>query len=171
MDNRKKIKLIVAVGKENQIGLKGDMPWRLSGDLKNFKKITNGGILIMGRKTFDSIGKALPGRLNFVITSKPENIKAFEVCSFPSIEKALKKAREINKEIFIIGGASIYSQMIDMADEMIITKVEYEGEADTYFPEINLDNWVETERINYPKNNQNNYPFDIITYYKKSRDE
>ena len=166
-----KVKLIVAVGKKNQIGLNGTMPWSLSSDLKNFKKLTTNQIVIMGRKTFDSIGKALPNRLNFIVTSQPENIKAFEVCSFPSIEKAMSKAREIDKDIYIIGGSSIYEQMFHLADEMIITKVDYNGDADTFFPEIDYDNWIEIERKTFPKDSRNNYPFEIITYYKKNTNE
>ncbi len=165
MQNQK-VKLIVALGKQNQIGLKGSMPWHLPEDLKNFKKTTLDNIVIMGRKTFESIGKPLPKRINFVITSNPGNINEYEVCLFPSLKKALEKAQKMQKEIYIIGGASIYNQALDLIDEMIITEVDYHGEADTYFPEINFDQWKEIERLKFEKNEKNAYPFDIVTYKK-----
>ncbi len=167
----KKIKLIVAVGKQNQIGLNGGMPWHLSDDLKNFKKLTQGNIVIMGRKTFESIGKALPNRLNFVVTSDPSSIASYEVCTFPSLEKALQKAGTLNLDTFIIGGATIYNQAIDKVDEMIITEVEYDGEADTFFPEIDFSAWKEAGRKKYTSDQKNNFDFDIITYLKIPTDE
>jgi dihydrofolate reductase len=161
------INIIVALGKQNQIGLNGSMPWHLSDDLKNFKKITSGHTIIMGRKTFDSIGRALPNRMNFVVTSKHENVNAFEVCSFKNLEKAIDKAKIFEKEIYIIGGASIYEQMLDKADKMIITHVDYDGEADTFFPEIDYQKWKIYHKKSYKKDNHNDYNFEIVTYTKK----
>ncbi len=160
------ITLLVAMGKQNQIGLNGSMPWHLSGDLKNFKKLTTGHPVIMGRKTFDSIGKALPGRLNFVVTSSPKNITAYDVCPVASLEKALKKAALSSKEIFIIGGASIYEQSLDLATKLIITHVDYDGEADTYFPPVDLSRWYQVEKKSFSKNDRNEYDFEIVTYVR-----
>ncbi len=168
MKKNANINIIVAIGKQNQIGLDGTMPWHLSDDLKNFKKITSGHTLIMGRKTFDSIGRALPKRMNFVITSKPENVTAFEVCSFDNLDKAINKAKLFDDEIFIIGGASIYEQMLDKADKLIITHVDYNGKADTFFPEIDFSKWKVYHKKSYKKNDKNAYDFEVVTYIKKA---
>ena len=164
---KQNISIIVAMGHQNQIGLNGTMPWHLSDDLKNFKKLTTEHSIIMGRKTFDSIGKALPNRLNFVITSKPENIRVYDVCAVKNLEQAIKKAALTDKEIFIIGGASIYRQSLDMADKLIITHVDYDGEADTFMPDINWKQWKVVEKQQFKKNERNDYDFEVMTYLKK----
>jgi len=170
MKKKTEIIIIVALGKQNQIGLNGTMPWHLHDDLKNFKKITSGHTIIMGRKTFDSIGKALPKRLNFVITSQAKHIKAYEICSFASLEKAIEKAKLFDHKIFIIGGASIYKQSLDLADKLIITHVDYSGIADTYFPDIDLAKWEIVAKNSYQKSEGNDYDFEVVTYDKKSTD-
>lgn len=158
------ITIIVAMGQQNQIGLNDTMPWHLSDDLKNFKKLTTGHAVIMGRKTFDSIGKALPNRLNFVITSKPEHVSAYNVCTVKNLEHAIKKAGLTGKEIFIIGGASIYKQSLGMADKLIITHVDYDGEADTFMPEIDWKQWKAVDKQQFMKSERNDYDFDVVTY-------
>ena len=167
MNRKNEIIIIVAMGKQNQIGLNGTMPWHLHDDLQNFKKITSGHSIIMGRKTFDSIGKTLPKRLNFVVTSQPERINAYEVCSFSGLDKAIDKARLFDDKIFIIGGASIYRQSLDIADKLIITHVDYSGNADTYFPEIDFDKWQIIDKVFFAKNNNNDYDFEVISYVRK----
>jgi len=169
MADKKSIKILVAKGKQNQIGLNGKMPWHLHDDLQNFKKLTTGQVVIMGRKTFESIGKALPNRLNFVVTSNPENVNAYGVCLFENLEKAIKKARETGKEIFIIGGGKIYEQSIKLADELIITEVDYNGEADTFFPKIDRKKWKEKSRKHFTKDTKNDFDFDVVEYRKKVR--
>ncbi len=159
--------IIVAMGQQNQIGLNGTMPWHLRDDLQNFKKLTSGHSLIMGRKTFDSIRKALPNRLNFVISSQPEKITAKEICVHDNLDSAIKKAQMFDDKVFIIGGASIYEQTLDRADQLIITHVNYKGKADTYFPEIDLSKWKICSKTHYAKNKQNDYNFDIIRYLRK----
>ena len=155
------------MGRQNQIGLNGSMPWYLSDDLKNFKKLTSGHPVIMGRKTFDSIGKALPNRLNFVITSKSENIRVYDVCAVKNLEQAIKKAALTDKEIFIIGGASIYRQSLDIADKLIITHVDYEGEADTFMPDIDWKQWQVVDKQGFKKEEKNDFDFEVMTYLKK----
>ncbi len=167
----KKIKIIVAKGKQNQIGLNGKMPWHLHDDLQNFKKLTTGQVVIMGRKTFESIGKALPNRLNFVVTSNPENVNAYGICLFENLEKAIKKARETDKEIFIIGGGKIYEQSIELADELIITEVDYNGKADTFFPKIHKKIWKEKSRKHFTKDSKNDFDFDVICYERQTRNK
>jgi len=159
--------IIVAMGKQNQIGLKGVLPWHLSNDLKNFKKTTIGHTLIMGRKTFKSINKALPNRMNFVLTKNSKRVSAFEICLFDSLEKALKRAKLFDNKIFIIGGSSVYKQTLNLADKLIITHVDYEGEADVYFPTIKWNEWKKIRSKNFFKDEKNDYDFEIATYIKK----
>ena len=165
--NKTSINIIVALGKQNQIGLNGTMPWHLSDDLKNFKKITSNHTIIMGRKTFDSIGRALPKRMNFVITSKPKNVKAYEICTFSDLDKAIEKAKLFDNEIYIIGGASVYKQTLNKADKLFITHVDYDNKADTFFPEIDYSKWKIYHKKSFKKNAHNNYNFEIVTYIKK----
>lgn len=161
--------MIVAMGNQNQIGLNGTMPWNLADDLKQFKQLTLGHPIIMGRKTFDSIGKALPGRLNIVVTSNPENINAFEVCPVSSLEKAIEKANLLQKDVFIIGGATLYQQALALADQMIISHVEYDGPADTFFPQINWQNWNMTEQKIFHQDSKNDHPFKIVLYTRNTK--
>ena len=134
--------------KDRVIGKDGTLPWHLSEDLKLFKAHTTGNIVIMGRKTFDSIGRPLPNRRNIVVSkSIREDEKAAGVEYFPDLDHALAAAQEGDGRIFIIGGASIYHQMIEKADRLYISLVEGDFEGDTYFPEIKDDVWkvVKTE--------------------------
>ena len=134
--------------KDRVIGKDGTLPWHLSEDLKLFKAHTTGNIVIMGRKTFDSIGRPLPNRRNIVVSkSIREDEKAAGVEYFPDLDHALSAAQEGDGRIFIIGGASIYHQMIEKADCLYISLVEGDFEGDTYFPEIKDDVWkvVKTE--------------------------
>ncbi|MBQ3319237.1 MAG: dihydrofolate reductase [Spirochaetia bacterium] len=138
----KEINVIVAMTKSRVIGKDGKLPWHLSEDLKLFKAHTTGNIVIMGRKTFDSIGRPLPNRRNIVVS---KSIRADEKVSgveyFPDLEHAVSAAQEGEGRIFIIGGASIYHQMIERADRLYISLVDGEFEGDTYFPEIKDDVW------------------------------
>ncbi len=165
-NNKSEIILIVAMGQQNQIGLNGTMPWHLSDDLKNFKKLTSGHTIVMGRKTFESIGKALPKRMNLVLTSQPENIQAYDVCLYNDFDKALDKARLFDDKIFIIGGASLYQQSLNLADKLIITHVDYNGKADTFFPEIDWKQWKACDRQKFHKNEKNDYDFEVVSYVK-----
>ena len=144
----KEINVIVAMTKDRVIGKDGTLPWHLSEDLKLFKAHTTGNIVIMGRKTFDSIGRPLPNRRNIVVSkSIREDEKAAGVEYFPDLDHALAAAQEGEGRIFIIGGASIYHQMIEKADRLYISLVEGDYKGDTYFPEIKDDVWkvVKTE--------------------------
>ncbi len=165
-NNKTSINIIVALGKQNQIGLNNTMPWHLSDDLKSFKKITSGHTIIMGRKTFESIGKALPNRMNFVLTSQPKTISAYEVCSFKSLDKAIKKAQMYDDEIFVIGGASVFEETLKIADKLIVTHVDYDGEADTFFPKLDYKKWQKISSTSFDNNEHNQYDFKIATYIK-----
>jgi len=162
-----KLHIIVALGKQNQIGLNGTMPWHLREDLQNFKKLTQGHPIIMGRKTFESIGKTLPKRLNIVVTSQPEKVSGYNICPAKNIEQAIKTAKLSHKEIFIIGGANVYKQTLPLADKMTLTHVDYQDEADTFFPEINYNDWKIVSRKKYRKSPENDYDFEIVSYSRK----
>lgn len=135
MENKPKISLIVAMGKNREIGRDNKLLIRIPEDLKRFKALTMGHAVIMGRKTYQSIGHALPGRTNIVLTHEKDNY--FIGCSICwSLSDALIKARQIEKEeIFIIGGGEVFRQSMQYADKLYITIVDQGFEADTYFPE------------------------------------
>ena len=133
------VSMIVARGKNNEIGKDNDLLWHLSADLKFFKATTMGKSIIMGRKTFQSLPKALPGRKNIVISSD-RNFEAPGAVVVASLEAALAESE--TEEAFIIGGASIYKAFLPMADKLYITEVDFSApDADVYFPEADLGPW------------------------------
>jgi dihydrofolate reductase len=156
------ISIIVAVSKNGAIGKDNQLLWRLSDDLKQFRKLTTGHTIIMGRKTFDSIGKALPNRINIVI-SRQENLQIEGCHVVDSIEKAIELAKKLeqNGEIFIIGGGNVYQQALGLANKIYLTEVHVEIDGDTHF-EFNRSEWKEISRISFEKNDKNEYDFDII---------
>ena len=145
-----RISLIVALTENRVIGLDGVMPWYLSEDLKYFKRVTMGAPIIMGRKTFDSIGRALPGRTNIIITRDIDYYaEGIEVAhDFESaIEKAFSVAGSQGKEeVFVIGGAQIYALALAQAERLYLTEIHLACAGDSYFPEIHASDWQEIER-------------------------
>lgn len=127
------ISLIVAHDENRVIGYENDMPWHLPGDLAYFKKMTMGKPIIMGRKTFESIGRALPGRTNIVITRNP-NYEADHIITVGSLEAALEVAKPLHEEVMIIGGGHIFEQSLALADRLYITEIDHAFKGDTYFP-------------------------------------
>lgn len=141
--------MIVAYGKNNEIGLNNKMLWHISEDFKHFKKTTLGHHLIMGRKTFDSIGKALPGRKTIVLT-RNENFSHPDIEVAKTIDDALALARNNGEsEVFIAGGANIYEQFLPLARKLYLSHVDYSGEADTFFPKIDFKKWKQLSHIPY----------------------
>ena len=157
------ISVIVAYGKNRVIGKDNKMPWHLPADLRYFKETTLGKTVVMGRKTFESIGKALPGRKNVVISSQ-EGINATGCEVISSFEAALQIAKE--EEIFIIGGATIYEQAIEHADLLYITFIEEDFDGDAFFPEWNKEDWVLQSSEKGKKDEKNNYEY-YFNVYKK----
>ena len=140
------LSLIVAVSRNGIIGHKGELPWRISDDLKNFKSITMGKPIIMGRRTFDSIGVALDGRQNIVV-SRSEKIINGDVEMASSLDKALKIASKVNPvEVMIIGGGEIYNLALPKADRIYLTEVHIDVKGDVYFPALNPKHWGEVSR-------------------------
>jgi dihydrofolate reductase len=137
------VNMIVAIGNGRALGVKNDLLWRISDDLKRFRSLTTGHPIIMGRKTFDSIvgisGKLLPNRAHIVITRDPAfaprlNLGAEQVIVTHSLEEALAKAKELDQEVFVIGGAQIYEQALPITDRLYLTLIDDEKPADVYFP-------------------------------------
>ncbi len=144
-----KISLIVAVGNNFEIGNEGKLLWRLPEDLKNFKEITMGHHIIMGRKTFESIGKALPGRTSIII-SRQESYQ-MNGCY---VEKSLKSALSLAKqrgddEAMVVGGGEIYKEALPLVDCIYFSEVDYSGEADTFFPKLNKNEWISESKKTY----------------------
>jgi dihydrofolate reductase len=142
-----KISLIAAMASNRVIGNNNVMPWHLSADLKKFKQITMSSPILMGRKTFESLGRPLPGRTNIILSRNPEYQQ--EGCLvFNDIETAIKKGCEIASEIFVIGGADLYEAILPIADALYLTIINREFQGDTFFPDIDLNEWFEVEREN-----------------------
>src|SRR5574342_17806 len=142
------INIIAAMAKNRVIGKNNKLPWHIADDLKNFKKLTSGSVVIMGRKTFESIGKPLPNRVNIVISSSMPETEGVIVCH--DIPAALEKARSYNKEIFIIGGATIYQQTIPWADRMYLSYVKGDYDGDAFFPQYDESQWRVERREDFP---------------------
>jgi dihydrofolate reductase len=159
------ITFVVAAAENNAIGKDNQLLWKLPTDLKHFKTITSGGTIIMGRKTYDSMGKPLPNRRNIIITRNPDlNIDGAEVTQ--SLEAALKLCQH-EAEVFVIGGAEIYKAALNKADKIFLTRVHQNFNGDAYFPELDPDKWEETAREYHEPDEKNTIPFSFITLKSK----
>lgn len=156
-----KLFVIAAMSKNRVIGKDNKLPWDLPEDLKRFKELTLNKTVIMGRKTFDSIGKPLPNRDNIVLSRSNINIDGVQVAA--SIEKALEFANP-DKDVFIIGGQNIYEQTMELVDYIYLTVVNSTIEGDAYFPEFSMSNFVEKEK----EENHSNPSFTYYLYQKKA---
>lgn len=161
---QKNITIIAAVGENNALGKDNKLIWHLSDDLKHFKNLTKGHHVIMGRKTFESMPKALPNRTNVVI-SRQKDYVAENAQVVDSLEAALALAQEDDRP-FIIGGGEIYSQALAFADCIELTRVHDDFEADTFFPQIDTAVWREVWRENHDKDDEHAHAFSFIRYEK-----
>ena len=135
------ISLVVAMGLNREIGVNNQIPWKLSEDLKNFKKTTMGHHILMGRKTYESIGKPLPGRTNIILT-RNSNYQVPDCITVTSLDEAIKLAKTKGEtELMVIGGAEIYKEALSRANRIYLSKIEFKGKADAYFPEFNELDW------------------------------
>lgn len=155
------ISLIAAIDRNRAIGKDGAMPWHLPADLKFFKRATMGKPVIMGRRTYDAIGRPLPGRLNIVVTRDPA-WRADGVYVAHSLEDAMRAAAEY-EEVMIIGGAGLYTQTLPEADRLYLTEIEGEFEADTYFPEFDRAEWREIASERREADDKNPYACRFVT--------
>jgi len=149
------ISLIVAASTNNVIGFQGDLPWRLSNDLKRFKVLTMGKPIVMGRKTYESIGRPLPGRQNIVVTRNPDYVA--EGCDVVSSVDAAIQAAGDAEEIMIIGGSHIYEAFLPRADHIYLTRVQVDVEGDAFLPEFNSNDWQETAVKKHSADVSNDY--------------
>lgn len=163
------ILIIAALAKNNAIGKDNAMLWHISEDLKYFKKLTSKHPVIMGSKTFLSLGgKPLPNRRNIVVSRKEEAGLKEGVEFFNDLDKAIKSASEYDDEIFIIGGGQLYKQAVRFADKLYITEVDAVIEdADTFFPAIDLNIWQEASRSEKMHDKKSGYYFQFVTYLRK----
>jgi dihydrofolate reductase len=149
------ISLIVAASTNNVIGVKGDLPWRLSADLKRFKALTMGKPIVMGRITYESIGRPLPGRQNIVITRRSDFVA--DGCDVVSSIDAAVHAAGDAEEIMIIGGSHIYAAFLPRADRIYLTRVQAEVAGDAYLPDIDNDKWQEVSAEKHAADDSNDY--------------
>ncbi|MDD2759544.1 MAG: dihydrofolate reductase [Methylomonas sp.] len=157
-----KISLIVAMSSNRVIGLNGQMPWHLSADLQRFKQITMGNPIMMGRKTFDAIGRPLPGRENLVISRNPDYSRAG--CRiFGDIESGLTYASGC-EELFVIGGATLYEALLPKADYLYLTLINRNFEGDTYFPEVDYAGWREIARVDVEDDPRVDYSYSFLKF-------
>ena len=157
--------LVVAMGEKNEIGIDNQLLWHLPKDLKHFKELTSGHPIIMGRKTYESIGKPLPNRTNIVVSRKTNWFQE-GILIVGSIKEALKFAKKIDPEVFVIGGGELYKQTIELADKLEVTLVKTTLPADTKFPKIDPKIWKLTQEEHHEKDDKNEYDFSFQTYEK-----
>ena len=156
------IGIIAAMTKSRVIGKNNQLPWHLSDDLKNFKKLTVGNTVIMGRKTFESIGRPLPDRNNIVISSSMPPAENIIVAK--TVEEALQKAESFSKEIFIIGGASVYAQSLPFADRLYLSFIKKDYDGDVYFPEFDRADWKIENKTDFPD-------FELVIFARNGKPE
>jgi dihydrofolate reductase len=158
------VNIVVAIAANNAIGKNNKLLWHLPKDLKHFKELTTGHTVIMGRKTFDSVGKPLPNRRNIVVTRQNIQIEGCEVVN--SLEAGLALAQG-EAEVDIVGGAEIYKQAMLLTDFIYLTIVHQDFEADTFFPEIDYSEWQEINCEDHQTDEKHAFPFSFITLKRR----
>lgn len=156
------LSIIVAAAENNVIGRDNGLVWRLSADLKRFKALTTGHTVLMGRKTYESVGKALPNRRNIVISRNPD-YKAVGCEVVRGVEEALELTKG-EDEVFVTGGGTIYKELWDKADRLYLTVVHQECEGDTVIPSVDPEKWREVSREEYQADEKNEFDYTFINY-------
>ena len=161
-----KITLVAAIASNNVIGKENSLPWNIPEDLKRFKQMTSGHTILMGRKTFDSIGRPLPNRQNIVMT-KDENFEREGIKVINDFDEALELIKKSNEDVFVIGGSKIYELFEPVANSLAITRILKDFEGDAFFPDINWDLWqIEKEEKFFDE--KSNVECKLIEYSKKA---
>jgi len=166
MDARrdKTLTLVAALARNRAIGLRGGMPWHLPAELAHFKLTTMGKSLVMGRRTWESIGRPLPGRQNIVVTRDVElDAPGCDVAN--SLDEAVSLAS--SDEVMVIGGGSLYEQALPKADRMVLTHIECDVEADTWFPRWDTSHWVPVNREHFASDHKSGLAYDIVEYLRR----
>ena len=161
------LSIIVAMDQKGVIGINNTLPWRLSADLKNFKAVTMGKPILMGRKTWESIGKPLPGRDNIIITRNP-SYSADGAIVFHSLDEALERYSSA-AEVVIIGGHDIFKAALEQSDRLYLTEVHADVEGDTWFPIFDRSEWKAGERLEFAADEKNDYPFSFTVLERLPR--
>jgi dihydrofolate reductase len=161
-----KLSLIVAVSENGCIGKDGDLPWRLPDDMKRFKALTMGKPIIMGRKTYESIGRALPGRRNIVVT-RQQDYTVPECECVPSLSAALDLIGDSVEEACIIGGAMLYAEALSLADLLHLTSVHAQVDGDVYFPTIPWEDFTRTASEHHTQDERHAFAFTFETWVRK----
>jgi len=158
--------MIVAMAENRVIGKNNQLPWRLPADLRRFKTLTWGKPIVMGRKTYDSIGKPLPGRLNIIVT-RDQHFNATGCAIAHTLQQAFQLAAEQNDTCFVIGGNEIYQQALPYASRIYLTIVHHLFEGDVTFPELNLNEWEEKECIKHEADTEHAYPYSFLLLQRR----
>jgi len=158
------ISILVAMAKNRTIGIDNSLPWRIPEDMKHFKALTMGHHLIMGRKTYDSIGKPLPGRTTVVVT-RDRNLKIDGCIVVHSLAEAIAACAD--DEIFVVGGAEIYAQALPLADTLYITEIQQDVDGDAHFPEFDKSVWQELTRDKHSQSEPQPLEYHFVTYRRK----
>lgn len=161
------IGLVVAMAEGRVIGAGGRLPWHLPADLRHFRTLTLGKPIVMGRRTFESIGHPLPGRTNIVVTRNPA-VRGAGISIARDLEAALAMARPLG-EVMVIGGAAIYARALPVAERIYLTEVHARLSGDTYFPGYERGEWRERDRIDHPPDPANHYPYSFVVLERVSR--
>ena len=140
------VTILAAVARNGVIGMEGGLPWHLPDELQLFKELTLGHVLVMGRRTYESVGRPLPGRTTVVVTRRPD-WQSEGALRAGSVEEALATAREIDDEVFVVGGAQVYAEALPATDRLALTFVDAAPEGDTVFPEVDWSQWRERARL------------------------
>jgi dihydrofolate reductase len=161
------LSLIAAMSQNRAIGARGGIPWKMPGDLARFKAMTLGKPILMGRKTFDSIGRPLPGRPNLVVSRSVREVLGGEV--FSSIDAALVRAAQLGDEVMVIGGEQIFSALLPRAERVYLTTIDLEvPQADTFFPALNPAEWVATSSASFPANEKDPHACTLTTWSRSA---
>ena len=156
---------LVAVSNNKVIGKDNDLPWKLKKDLLHFKNYTVGKTILMGRKTFESIGRPLPNRNNFIVSTTLKNVAGAEV--FKSLDSAIEKVSP-GEEVVIIGGGYLFRESINFFNKLVLTQVDCEIDGDIFYPEVDLDQWTLQESEDFKKDEDNEFNFSVKTFTKNS---
>ena len=161
------LSIIAAMAENRVIGKDNKMPWHLPADLKHFKTLTSGHPVLMGRKTYQSIGQPLPNRANIILT-RDANYSAPDCMVVTKVETALSIASEIDQdEIFVIGGADIYKQLLPKIQKIYLTIIHHSFEGDAFFPELDANHWHETNSEKHAADEKNQYDYSFKTFEKQ----
>ncbi|MFD3000528.1 dihydrofolate reductase [Pontibacter toksunensis] len=160
------IAIVVAAAENNVIGKDNGLIWHLPADLRHFKQITMGHPMLMGRKTFESIGKPLPGRTSIIITTQKDYLAEGCIVTH-SVQEAIEQANALDEEVCIIGGAEVYSQALPLTDTIYLTRIHHTFEGDVFFPELKEEEWETVEQEHHEPDEKNKYSYSFITLKRK----